>query len=63
MPNILNIITKNWSILQISPTLRKVFDKKPMITYKRNKNHGQLIGGHTSTRRKSLQDSPSNYKR
>ena len=29
------------------PTLQKVFDKKPMITYKRNKNLGELIGGHT----------------
>ena len=33
--------------MQISPTLQKVFDKKPMITYKRNKNAGKLIGGHT----------------
>ena len=28
-------------------TLQKVFDKKPMITYKRNKNLGELLGGHT----------------
>ena len=33
--------------MQISPTLHKVFDKKPMITYERNKNAGKLIGGHT----------------
>ena len=39
LPNISNIIRKNWKILQISPTLQRVFDKKPMITYKRNKNH------------------------
>ena len=38
LPNISKIITKNWNILQISPTLQNVFDKKPMITYKRNKN-------------------------
>ena len=31
--NISKIITKNWNILQISPTLQKVFNKKPMITY------------------------------
>ena len=42
-----NIITKNWNILQISPTLQNVFDKKPMITNKRNKNLGKLKGGHT----------------
>ena len=33
--------------MQISPTLQKVFDKKPMMTYKRNKNLGKLIGDHT----------------
>ena len=41
------IITKNWNILQISPTLQKIFDRKPMITYKRNENLGELIGGDT----------------
>ena len=52
LQNISNIITKNCNILQISPTLQKVFDKKPMITYKRNKNLGELIGGHTLQGRK-----------
>ena len=33
--------------MQISPTLQKIFGKKPTITYKRNKNYGELIGGHT----------------
>ena len=33
--------------MQISPTLQKVFDKKPMMTYKRNKNLGELTGDHT----------------
>ena len=50
--NISNIITKNWSILQISPTFQKVFDKKAMITYKRNKNLGELIGDHILQRGK-----------
>ena len=45
--NISNVITKNSNILQISPTLHKVFDKKSMIIYKRNKNLEVLIGGHT----------------
>ena len=45
--NISNIVTKNWSILQISLTLQKVFDKKSMITFKRNKKLGELVGGHT----------------
>ena len=45
--NISNIITKNCNVLQISPTLQEAFVKKPMITYKRNKNTSELIGGHT----------------
>ena len=60
LPNISNIIIKNWNILQISPTLQKEFVKKPMITYKRNKNLGQLIGGRTLQGGKDL---PSNNKR
>ena len=47
LPSISNIITKKWNILHISPTLQEVFDKKPMIKYKRNKNLGELIGSHT----------------
>ena len=47
MPNVLKITTKNRNILQISHTLQKVFDKKPMITYKRNKTLGELIEGNT----------------
>ena len=33
--------------MQISRTIQQVFDKKPMITYKRNKNLGELKGGRT----------------
>ena len=47
LQNISNIITKHWNILQIPPTLQKVFDNKPMITYKRNKNIGNPLLGHT----------------
>ena len=32
--------------MQISPTLQKVLEMKLMITYKRNKNLDELIGGH-----------------
>ena len=45
--NISKNTTKNWNILQVSPTLQKVVYKKSMITYKRNKNLGELIGGHS----------------
>ena len=47
LPNISKIITKIWNVLQISPTLQNVFDVILMITYKRNKNLDELIGGHT----------------
>ena len=47
LPNILKVITKNWSFLEMLLTLQKVFDNKPVITYKRNKNLSELIGGHT----------------
>ena len=42
----LNIIAKNWSILQISLTPPKVFDNKPMITYnqkKKNKKKTEIL--------------------
>ena len=58
--NISYIITKNWSIWQISPSLQKVFHK-PVITYKRNKSSQAYWRSH-STRRKSLQDSSLNNK-
>ena len=52
LPNISNIITKTWNIFKISPTLQKVFDQKPMITHKRNKNLGEPIEGHSLQCRK-----------
>ena len=48
LTSISKIITKkNWNILQISPTLQRVFDKKQIKTYKRNENLGELIEGKT----------------
>ena len=47
LPNIFNIIIKNWNFLQVSPILQKVFDNKPMITFKGNKDLGELTEGHT----------------
>ena len=52
LSNILSIITKNWSILQISPTLQNAFEKKPIKAYKINKAFTELIGGHTPEGRK-----------
>ena len=52
LPNISKIITRNWSILQISPTLQNTFDNKPMITNKSNENLVELIGCRTRHGRK-----------
>ena len=58
LPNISKIITKPWNILQISPTLPKVFDKKPMITYKRHTNLDNFLRGHTLQGGKLFQTHP-----
>ena len=46
LPNISEIVRKNWHILQINPEFRNVFVNKPTIAFKRNKNIQDLIGGH-----------------
>ena len=45
-PNISEVVTKNWYILQINPKFRNVFVNKPTIVFKRNKYIQDLIGGH-----------------
>ena len=42
--NIKNVIDEHWHILYIKENWRKVFDKRPVITYRRNTNLYQLIG-------------------
>ena len=39
----IEVISKNWYILQINSSFRYVFDNKPKIAYKRNKNRQELI--------------------
>ena len=46
LPNIKNVIDKHWHILSINENLRKVFEKRPIIAYRRSTNLFQLIGGH-----------------
>ena len=45
LPNISNIVQRNWSILQINKDLREVFQNAPITAFKRNKNLKELIGG------------------
>ena len=45
---------KHWHILSINENLRKVFDKKPLISHRRNTNLHQLIGGNRIFKHKVL---------
>ena len=45
LPNIKNVIDKHWHILSINENVRKVFDKRPFIAYRRNTSLYKLIGG------------------
>ena len=44
LPNLVQIINKHWHLLQINSNLRTAFEQEPLITYRRNKNLGDLIG-------------------
>ena len=46
LPNIKDIIDKNWNLLSINHEISRKFCKKPLIAYKRNPNLKQLLGGH-----------------
>ena len=46
LPNMSEVVKKNWHILHINPELRNVFVDKPTISFKRNKNIQDLIGDH-----------------
>ena len=45
LPEIREIIDKNWSILKANGKQAKVFQDKPIITFKRNKNLKDMLGG------------------
>ena len=47
LPNMKAIVEQYWNILQINTDLQPVFQTKPMIAYKRNKNLKEIIGGNT----------------
>ena len=46
LPNLKNIIDKNWNLLGINNNISRKFETKPLIAYRRNPNLQQLIGGH-----------------
>ena len=45
LPDIRTIINDNWSILATNDKLAKTFKDKPILTFQRNKNLKDLIGG------------------
>ena len=45
LPDLKEIIDKNWHILQIEPKLKEIFAEPPILTFKRNKNLRDTIGG------------------
>ena len=45
LPNIKNVIDKHHHTLSINEKLRKVFNKRSFIAYRRNTNLFELIGG------------------
>ena len=48
LPNIKKAIDDNWYILSINQTRSENFHEKPRITYRRNKNLGNILGRHNS---------------
>ena len=53
LPNIKNVIDQHWHILSINENLRKVFDKRTFIAYRKNTNLYQLIGGNRTFKNKA----------
>ena len=57
LPNIKEAINKNWDLLKINPTLETVFEKKPVMAFKRNQNLKDLIGQKTILNNKVVRTS------
>ncbi|MCH2406292.1 MAG: hypothetical protein MK200_08895, partial [Nitrosopumilus sp.] len=45
LPNLRKIIEENWTILSTNDKIAQVFKDKPILTFRRNKNLNDLIGG------------------
>ena len=48
------MLEKHWYILNVNPELKKVFENKPLLAFRKNKNLRQLIGGNTIEKNKKL---------
>lgn len=47
LPMMRKILGKNWNVLQINPELQETFQNDRFVTFKRNKNLQEIVGGHT----------------
>ena len=54
LPKIKTILEKHWHILNVNPKLKKVFENKSLLAFRKNKNLRQLIGGNTIEKNKKL---------
>ena len=54
LPNIKIILEKHWHILNVNPELKKLFENKSLLAFRKNKNLRQLIGGNTIEKNKKL---------
>lgn len=52
LPNIKEILEKNWNILQTNADLSSTFEKQPRVVYRRNKNLRDFIGQTTISNNK-----------
>ena len=53
LPNIKTILEKHWHMLNVNPELKKVFENKPLLAFRKNKNLRQLIEGRQQKKIKS----------
>ena len=47
LPNIKEAINKHWNILKINPRLENIFNEKPIMAFRRNRNLRDIIGQKT----------------
>ena len=52
LSNVSELVRKNWHILQISPRFCNGLVNEPTVTFTRNRNIQELIGGHVIQDRK-----------
>ena len=62
LPNIENVINTHWHILSTNENLRKVFDKRPFTSCRRNTNLHQLLRGNCTFLKKLVRQNTKHLK-